>query len=158
MMKTPGILVAVALATIALTACGNDADLNEIQQQSQDINAADQAQIAATQAKLQAMVEEERQTAHAGKLPKDYKSQIDARFAQTLIDPDSRQIEDLTFPYGGLVCGYINAKNRLGGYTGREPFYAIFSSNGELFRLTQFSPDELAGSHGDLGAVTDCGF
>ncbi len=156
-MKTPGILVAVALATISLTACGDDAGLKAIREQEQVVNASDQEQIAATRAKLQRMVQEERQTAQAGKLPKDYKSQIDARFAQTLIDPDSRQIQYLTFPYGGLVCGYINAKNRLGGYTGREPFYAIFSSDGELFRLVQLSPEELAGSHGDLGAVTDCG-
>ena len=119
----------------------------------------DPAQIAAARARLQTMVEAERQAAHAGTVPPDYQTQIDARFAQTLIDPNSRRIEFLKAPYGGLVCGAVNAKDRFGQYSGRHPFFAIFSPGGMLLRLNQFSPEELAiTGHDDLGAITDCGF
>lgn len=62
-----------------------------------------------------------------------------AAIARTLIDPESARIE---WPYtliggtltlrkrqpehGWYTCGYVNAKNRLGGYVGREPFLVMF--------------------------------
>ena len=33
--------------------------------------------------------------------------------------------------FGWLVCGHVNAKNRLGGYVGRVPFYVLFR-NGQI--------------------------
>lgn len=60
-----------------------------------------------------------------------------------LIDPDSARIE---WPYGFLsgswkpafqkriegywTCGLVNAKNRMGGYTGRTSFVAVISHEG----------------------------
>lgn len=57
----------------------------------------------------------------------------------TLIDPDSARIEwpytliggTLTFPRkspqsGWYTCGFVNAKNRFGGYVGREFFLILF--------------------------------
>lgn len=38
-----------------------------------------------------------------------------------LIDPYSAQFEDVHV-HGRIVCGEVNAKNRMGAYTGREAF------------------------------------
>lgn len=41
-----------------------------------------------------------------------------------LNDPDSVQFFDLKrSPTGENVCGFFNAKNRMGGYVGRTPFF-----------------------------------
>lgn len=41
-----------------------------------------------------------------------------------LIDPESAQFDDVTAgKEAGIVCGLVNAKNRMGGYIGRMPFY-----------------------------------
>lgn len=103
----------------------------------------------------------------AGLLPKDYKKSIDAKFANTLIDPDSRKIEFLSNPYGGLVCGTVNAKNRMGGYTGKNVFYATFNKNKELISLESYSDKDVniargSGAPGDIMHVEymllkDCG-
>lgn len=61
---------------------------------------------------------------------------VDRWLERTLIDPDSRKVEFTGYPqryfwllsnpkYAFLVCGTVNAKNRMGGYVGREPFYAL---------------------------------
>lgn len=65
--------------------------------------------------------------------------------ARTLIDPESARIE---WPYtliggtltlrkkppqnGWYTCGYVNAKNRLGGYVGREIFLIMFQGGEPL--------------------------
>lgn len=50
----------------------------------------------------------------------------------TLIDPQSAQFSDWTFfPLQRATCARINAKNRLGGYTGRSHF-AFKDGNLEL--------------------------
>ena len=158
-MRRPHHELALLSSFIILSGCSQDPGLQASQARVQAQLTAAQAQIAAGRAHLQQAVQEERQAEHAGTLPKDYKAQIDARFASTLIDPGSRQIEYISTPFGGLVCGYVNAKNRLGGYTGRHPFYAIFSQVGVLTKLNEYTPEELAQSgHVDLGATTDCGF
>ena len=33
--------------------------------------------------------------------------------------------------FGWFVCGHVNAKNRLGAYVGRVPFYVLFK-NGQI--------------------------
>ena len=76
-------------------------------------------------------------------VPRDYKQKI--------------EFEYISHPYGGLICGYVNVKNRMGGYTGRHPFYAIFSAQGTLVLLDSFAPEELAADQ-YLGAVSDCHF
>lgn len=58
-----------------------------------------------------------------------------------LIDPDSATFEYVSGfqwgstrlglrkrRYGWVACGNINAKNRLGGYTGREPFFVFIDA------------------------------
>lgn len=48
-----------------------------------------------------------------------------------LNDPESAQFEGLfSNRKTGSVCGYVNAKNRMGGYVGKQLF--IVSSNGEV--------------------------
>lgn len=81
-----------------------------------------------------------------GKLPQNYKEVIDAHFAQTLKDPDSRKVEYISTPYGpegSLVCGAINARNSYGGYTGKQPFYAYFNATGALVDLEIFSSSRI---------------
>lgn len=42
---------------------------------------------------------------------------------RNLIDPDSAKFESVDInEKTGAVCGFVNAKNRMGGYTGRNPF------------------------------------
>lgn len=38
-----------------------------------------------------------------------------------MIDPDSAKFDDIKV-YGNRVCGYVNGKNRFGGYVGRKMF------------------------------------
>ncbi len=94
-----------------------------------------------------------------GILPRDYKRQVDAKLADLLIDPDSRKLEFVSHPYGGLVCGLINAKNTMGGYTGKEPFFAVFDAQGSLIGAHAYTWEELVPSRTqDLGPVSDCKF
>ena len=45
-----------------------------------------------------------------------------------LNDPDSAKFEGLQAGItSGDVCGYVNAKNRMGGYVGKTPFYYVKS-------------------------------
>ena len=78
-------------------------------------------------------------------LPKNYQQLIDAYFVQVLKDPDSRRIEYTVTPFGSLACGTINAKNSFGGYTGKQPFFAYFGTNGNLVQLVSF-PDDYLGN------------
>ena len=40
-------------------------------------------------------------------------------------DPDSATFEDLKLLKSGTVCGRVNAKNGMGGYSGYAPFYHL---------------------------------
>ena len=44
---------------------------------------------------------------------------------ERLSDPDSAQFSEIFKgpESGGALCGLVNAKNRMGGYVGRTPFY-----------------------------------
>ena len=82
--------------------------------------------------------------------PENYREMIKSEFDLKLIDgasarykfydPDQGYTSDapmygtkLTF--GWHVCGIVNAKNRMGGYTGWSPFYVIFRHNSIYFSL-----------------------
>ena len=74
-----------------------------------------------------------------GVVPANFKKQIDTAVARELLDPESRKVtfwpQNQSSPYRGLVCGYVNAKNAFGGYTGDQLFIAAFDSSGALFFL-----------------------
>lgn len=48
---------------------------------------------------------------------------------KNLVDPSSAEFKDVHVYKNGssgkIVCGYVNAKNRFGGYTGYEEFISI---------------------------------
>jgi hypothetical protein len=49
-----------------------------------------------------------------------------AAVRKKLNDPDSARFEELRIVKIGeirIVCGTVNARNRLGGYAGRQPFF-----------------------------------
>ena len=108
------------------------------------------------------------QTAEDGKRPANYRKVADARIASILKDPDSRKVRFGAMPYGGLVCGTVNAKNSYGGYVGDQPFYAVFDRSKELQTLMLFTDDEYttfrqSKDPGDVGyeyhkLLKDCGF
>ena len=83
-------------------------------------------QMADFRAREQAEVDEKLSEIGRGKIPPDYRKLVDAWFVDNLKDPDSRKISFTTNPFGSLVCGTVNAKNALGGYTGKDPFYGYF--------------------------------
>jgi hypothetical protein len=72
--------------------------------------------------------------------PPNYREQIDADFARTLKDPDSRKIVYQGNPYGSLVCGTVNARNSFGGYVGQQLFSAYCSPAGTLATVRVFAP------------------
>ncbi len=48
------------------------------------------------------------------------------RVRSSLIDPESARFEDVrAYPALNSGCGFVNAKNRMGGYTGRRQFVAL---------------------------------
>lgn len=46
-----------------------------------------------------------------------------------------------------MVCGYVNAKNSYGGYTGKEPF------NGTLISNAAFLPAGIGGNEYETRAI-----
>lgn len=92
----------------------------------------------------------------------DYRQAIKAHLAESLFDPYSAHyrfgtpaqmwIKNPPLRGGGIIAGYavatkINAKNRLGGYTGYQNYLFIFK-NDQIIRV--FDPDELSFMRGDL--------
>jgi hypothetical protein len=52
--------------------------------------------------------------------------QVETSVKRLLTDPESAVFSDVTFsPDGAVACGYVNAKNRMGGYAGRQHFIVI---------------------------------
>jgi hypothetical protein len=74
-----------------------------------------------------------------GVLPADYQQQADAWLQDTLIDPDSRNVKFTGNPVGSLFCGTVNAKNRMGGYTGQAPCFGYFDATGKPAGMTVVS-------------------
>lgn len=73
--------------------------------------------------------------------PDNYEEIIEARFSEILIDPTSPVYEigkphkgytpkswatNTPEHFGWVVCGTVNSKNRMGGYSGRRPFITLF--------------------------------
>jgi len=59
----------------------------------------------------------------------------------SLIDPASAQFSDVTISNGSILCGKVNAKNRMGGYNGSKSF----SYNG-IALIEQETPPSYFGS------------
>jgi hypothetical protein len=76
-----------------------------------------------------------------GSLPSDYKRLIDDIIAKNLIDAESRRMEWDSTPRGGLVCGKVNAKNQMGGYTGFKWFVAGFDNSKHLLGISMENDD-----------------
>ena len=81
---------------------------------------------------------QEFETADYGSYPEKYEEIIKANYYPRLIDPYSAMYDfykpvkawnRLANVFGWVVCGTINAKNRMGGYTGATPFYFLFKNN-----------------------------
>lgn len=79
---------------------------------------------------------EEFAAADFGDFPTYYDKTVDRWLERQLIDPESRRVDTMREPqqyfwafsnpkYGYLVCGSVNAKNRMGGYAGRSNFWAM---------------------------------
>jgi hypothetical protein len=73
-----------------------------------------------------------------GPLPNNYQEIVVAYMEEVLIDPDSARYSGWKGPnhgtaqdlfgrnvIGWLVCADINAKNRMGGYTGRQQYFFL---------------------------------
>ena len=60
------------------------------------------------------------------------------------IDPSSVMFRDITYgrftSLWNVYCGEINAKNRIGGYTGWKPFYITLAKDGEV-NVTVIDPN-----------------
>lgn len=82
--------------------------------------------------------------ADIGPYPSNYEQIVKANFATILFDPYSAVFTFTRTPtrgYGGnvmdgakigwVVCGTVNAKNRMGGYVGAK-FFAVVISNGAV--------------------------
>lgn len=57
---------------------------------------------------------------------KDFIVMGESLVKDTLKDPDSAKFESFFRNFGentGYVCGYVNAKNSYGAYTGKKPYY-----------------------------------
>lgn len=92
-----------------------------------------------------------------------------AAFAKSLIDPASVMYQfDRTPIYatagalddkhtGWMMCGLINSKNRMGGYTGNENFWALFSSaDGKTFNVIDSQIGDGSGDYRHMSANTLC--
>lgn len=54
--------------------------------------------------------------------------------ASNLIDSESARFENVFTPSGGgVVCGFVNGKNHMGGYAGSRPFIYTANIKGVLF-------------------------
>jgi hypothetical protein len=94
---------------------------------------------------LQAIAGTEADTARYGSYPADYKEIVMQWLSKQLIDPDSAHIEWNGEPkptdlgkngehlYGYLVNFTVNARNRFGGYTGKQK-HAVLIRNGEVIK------------------------
>lgn len=67
---------------------------------------------------------------------------VRAAIQKQLIDPQSAQFSDEFIGLGGrAVCGFVNAKNRLGVYTGRKPYQGYYSDSGANASFIPTLPD-----------------
>lgn len=105
-------------------------------------------------------------SADYGSYPDDYKTIVSSYVERTLIDPNSMLLTDWRGPsrgyvydysgayFGYRVCVEVNAKNRMGGYIGRQPFFFMLH-NGRIIK------SEGGYAYGTIGASnveTACNF
>ena len=48
-------------------------------------------------------------------------SAAEQRVKELLVDPSSAEFSDV-YSKDGITCGFVNSKNRVGGFTGPQPF------------------------------------
>ena len=85
--------------------------------------------------------------ADTGPYPSNYEQIVKDNFATSLFDPYSAVYSFTRTPtkgYGGspivgarigwIVCGTVNAKNRMGGYVGVKPFVVVISNGAVIHR------------------------
>lgn len=94
-----------------------------------------------------------------GKKPNNgHHNLIKKHFALSLIDPTSpiyafrKPIKGYSSNgkiFGWMVCGYVNAKNRFGGYTGSIPFSTLIR-NGKIINGTLGQSQIVAGDYAAL--------
>lgn len=80
----------------------------------------------------------------AGLTPSE-RSTVEAGVRARLKDPSSATFDTVfAKPAAGgkLVCGLVNAKNALGGYTGARPFVGLMESGSGTFRPQQLAQDD----------------
>ncbi|RUW41365.1 MAG: hypothetical protein E5V37_01810 [Mesorhizobium sp.] len=66
---------------------------------------------------------------------------VTSALSDGLFDPYSAKISDLFHGMNkGVICGRINAKNRMGGYVGYAPFY-VYTSDRKA-EIVRQDPDE----------------
>jgi len=87
---------------------------------------------------------------------------VEKSVKEVLIDPPSALFNDdfraAKSTDGSIfVCGYVNAKNRFGGYTGNKMFTGIMNNDPSGNRGTQFGVDLLEGpSYGRQIVINTC--
>jgi hypothetical protein len=103
------------------------------------------AVIMAVTLALQAIAENQADTPRYGSYPANYKEIVTQWLNKQLIDPDSARIEwngepkaadlgkDGGHLYGYLVNFTVNARNRFGGYTGKQK-HAVLIRNGVVIK------------------------
>lgn len=86
-------------------------------------------------------------SADIGPYPSNYEQIVKSNFATSLFDPYSAVYAFTLTPVRGyagnsvdgakigwVVCGTVNAKNRLGGYVGAKPFVVVISNGAVISR------------------------
>lgn len=59
------------------------------------------------------------------------------RFDQSMVDYPSARFRSVSLGYRDskkVMCGYFNAKNRMGAYVGWAPFFAVSDGEGSILR------------------------
>jgi hypothetical protein len=90
--------------------------------------------------------------ANYGPYPDDYETIIKNHYSRSLFDPYSAvytfsspkkawRSQFGTVKYGWVVCGTLNAKNRMGGYVGAKPFYIMIHYNNVIDRSEDIMAD-----------------
>lgn len=87
-----------------------------------------------------APTEQHLNAADIGPFPSNYEQLVKDNFAASLFDPYSAVYSFTNTPFRGysgnvfdganvgwIVCGTVNAKNRMGGYVGAKPFVVVIS-------------------------------
>jgi hypothetical protein len=99
-------------------------------------------------------------------VPTDYEAQVRAKIVDTFFDPGSIRDAEISEPFpvnsvfdgttpiprsGWAVCVKANAKNRMGGYTGRHPVLFLFEGGQITFTLDQGGGMTQVSHHCDRG-------